>query len=193
MILFFLPWLDHSPVKSIRYRPTWHKYFYAVFIINFLILGYLGTQAPNATCQPDVANRHRDLSGFFFLMPIWSRLGTFKPVPDRVTFQPSIEGHRMTLRNDHDEEADRYHCFILTCAVAFAAEGGYKLDHAPDRINDMAALQNGAKLFVNYCMDCHSANSMRYNKLTDIGLTDDQIQKNLLFTADKVGELMTSP
>lgn len=78
----------------------------------------------------------------------------------------------------------------LTCAVSFAAEGGYKLDHAPDRINDMAALQNGAKLFVNYCMGCHSANSMRYNKLTDIGLTDDQIKKNLLFTADKVGELM---
>src|SRR5690606_31257171 len=46
VILFFLPWLDSSPVKSIRYRPTWHKYLYAIFIVNFLILGYLGTQAP---------------------------------------------------------------------------------------------------------------------------------------------------
>lgn len=78
----------------------------------------------------------------------------------------------------------------LTCAIAFAAEGGHKLDHTPDRINNMAALQNGAKLFVNYCLGCHSANSMRYNKLTEIGLTDEQIKKNLLFTTDKVGDLM---
>src|SRR5690606_27610529 len=63
-------------------------------------------------------------------------------------------------------------------------------DAAPDRMNDMAALQNGAKLFVNYCLGCHSANAMRYNKLAEIGLTDEQIKKNLLFTSDKVGDLM---
>jgi len=47
VILFFLPWLDYSPVKSIRYRPDWHKYLYAVFVINFVILAYLGTQPPS--------------------------------------------------------------------------------------------------------------------------------------------------
>ncbi|MYN12405.1 cytochrome c1 [Pusillimonas sp. TS35] len=78
----------------------------------------------------------------------------------------------------------------LSCTVALAAST-VKLDTAPDRINDMASLQNGAKLFVNYCMGCHSANSMRYNKLTEIGLTDEMIQKNLLFTGNKVGDLMT--
>ncbi len=79
----------------------------------------------------------------------------------------------------------------LTCAVASAAESGYKLDNAPYRLNNMASLQNGAKLFVNYCLNCHSANSMRYNKLVDIGLTEEDIKKNLLFTSDKVGDLMT--
>ena len=79
----------------------------------------------------------------------------------------------------------------LSCSVAYAAESGYPLDKAPDRINDMAALQNGAKLFVNYCMGCHSASSLRYNKLTELGLTEDDIKKNLLFTTDKVGDLMT--
>jgi ubiquinol-cytochrome c reductase cytochrome c1 subunit len=54
----------------------------------------------------------------------------------------------------------------------------------------MAALQNGAKVFVNYCLNCHSASYMRYNRLKDIGLSDDQVRDNLLFTADKVGELM---
>jgi len=78
----------------------------------------------------------------------------------------------------------------LTCAVSFAAGGGYPLETAPARINDMASLQNGAKLFVNYCMGCHSARSMRYNRLADLGLTEEQIKRNLLFTSDKVGDLM---
>jgi len=79
---------------------------------------------------------------------------------------------------------------MMTCTVAGAAGGGYPLDKAPNRINDLASLQNGAKLFVNYCLNCHSASSMRYNKLKDIGLTDQQIKENLLFTGEKVGDLM---
>lgn len=78
---------------------------------------------------------------------------------------------------------------FLSCSLAFAASA--QLDKAPNRINDMAALQHGAKLFVNYCLNCHSANSMRYNKLLDLGLTEDDIKKNLLFTSDKVGDLMS--
>ncbi len=80
-------------------------------------------------------------------------------------------------------------CMCLISAGAWAEEG-FKLDHAPDRSGDLAALQNGAKLFVNYCLSCHSAASMRYNRLHDIGLTDDVIKQNLLFTTDKVGEQM---
>ncbi|MFT0531955.1 cytochrome c1 [Castellaniella hirudinis] len=78
----------------------------------------------------------------------------------------------------------------LISTFAFA-EGGAPLDHAPNRITDLAALQNGAKLFVNYCLNCHSANAMRYNNLTEIGLTEAEIKKNLLFSRDKVGDLMT--
>ena len=73
-----------------------------------------------------------------------------------------------------------------------ANEGGPAWDKFPkERITDMAALQNGAKLFVNYCLNCHSAAFMRYNRLKDIGLTDAQIKENLLFAGEKVGELMT--
>jgi ubiquinol-cytochrome c reductase cytochrome b subunit len=86
VILFGLPWLDKSEVKSIRYRPTWNKYLYTVFVINFLVLGYLGVLPPSP-----VGERVSQLGtlfyfGFFILMPWWSRLGTFKRVPDRVTF-----------------------------------------------------------------------------------------------------------
>ena len=75
---------------------------------------------------------------------------------------------------------------------ALAAGGGHPLDTFPkDRVTDMAALQNGAKLFVNHCLNCHSAAYLRYNRLRDIGLSEDQIKKNLLFATDKVGDLMT--
>ena len=77
-------------------------------------------------------------------------------------------------------------------ALALASEGGHPLDKAPDRSNNMVALQNGAKLFVNHCLNCHAAASMRYNRLKDLDLTEDQIKTNLLFTADKVGEMMTT-
>lgn len=77
-------------------------------------------------------------------------------------------------------------------AAVMANTGGYPLDRAEDRSTDMAALQNGAKLFVNYCLNCHAASSMRYNRLKDIGLTDEQIKGNLLFTGEKVGDLMTT-
>ncbi len=74
--------------------------------------------------------------------------------------------------------------------AAMAAGGGFPLDKAPNRTNDMAALQNGAKLFVNYCLSCHSAAFMRYNRLRDIGLTDKQIAENLTFATDKIGDTM---
>jgi ubiquinol-cytochrome c reductase cytochrome b subunit len=86
IILFFLPWLDNSPVKSIRYRPDWHKYLYAVFVVNFLILGYLGVQPPSPTGERVSQVGSLFYFGFFLLMPWWSQLGTPKQVPDRVTF-----------------------------------------------------------------------------------------------------------
>ena len=73
---------------------------------------------------------------------------------------------------------------------AQASEGGLAWDKAPNNTNDLASLQNGAKLFVNYCLNCHSAAFMRFNRLKDIGLSDQQIKDNLLFTTDKVGETM---
>jgi ubiquinol-cytochrome c reductase cytochrome c1 subunit len=75
-------------------------------------------------------------------------------------------------------------------SVAHANTGGIAWDKAPVRTNDLASLQNGAKVFVNYCLNCHSAAFMRFNRLKDIGLTDQQIKDNLLFTTEKVGETM---
>jgi ubiquinol-cytochrome c reductase cytochrome c1 subunit len=78
-------------------------------------------------------------------------------------------------------------------APALANEGGYQWDRFPaNKMTDVASLQNGARIFTNYCLGCHSASYMRFNRLHDIDLSDDQIKKNLLFATDKVGETMRS-
>ena len=81
--------------------------------------------------------------------------------------------------------------FLSAPLLAFASGAELHLDHAPDHARDFPALQTGAKVFVNYCLNCHSASYMRYNRLQDIGLTEAQIKDNLMFTADKIGETMT--
>lgn len=88
LIFFALPWIDQSPSRSIRYRPLWHKVFYGVFVVVFLVLGYYGVQPPSP-----VAERLSQLCtliyfGFFLFMPWWSQIGTFRQPPERVTFKP---------------------------------------------------------------------------------------------------------
>ena len=92
--------------------------------------------------------------------------------------------------------------FVLSLLVALAVsaglvapvsanEGGYAWDKFPtEKMSDIAALQHGAKLFVNYCLNCHSANYMRYNRMRDIGLSDVEIKNNLLFATEKIGDTM---
>ena len=78
--------------------------------------------------------------------------------------------------------------FLLAPVLACASEAGYRLDNAPIDPTDLVSLQVGAKTFVNYCLGCHGAQYMRYNRLTDLGLTEAQIRDNLILTGDKVGD-----
>ena len=93
--------------------------------------------------------------------------------------------HKMTIKK-----------LLVSVLFAFAgavqaAGGGLAWDKFPtEKLGDQVALQNGAKLFVNYCLNCHSAAYMRFNRMADIGLTPDLIKGNLVFTTDKVGETM---
>ena len=82
--------------------------------------------------------------------------------------------------------------FLLAAApvMAFAAGATVHLDKAPVNLADKESLQRGARVFVNYCLNCHSASSMRYVRMQELGLTEDQIKENLLFAAEKPGELM---
>jgi ubiquinol-cytochrome c reductase cytochrome b subunit len=86
MIFFALPWIDQSPVKSMRYRPGWHLGLLCAFAVVFVILGYLGTQQPTPAFTYVAQAGTLLYFGFFLLMPWWSRAGEFRPVPDRVVF-----------------------------------------------------------------------------------------------------------
>jgi ubiquinol-cytochrome c reductase cytochrome c1 subunit len=79
---------------------------------------------------------------------------------------------------------------LLVPALSFAAGDDVKLDRAPINPDDRVSLQRGAHAFVNYCLNCHSASYMRYNRLQELGLTEKQIRDNLVFSGVKVGELM---
>ena len=79
---------------------------------------------------------------------------------------------------------------VLGSPAATAAEGGYRLDRSPHEPLSLVSLQAGARTFVNYCLNCHGAQFMRYNRLTEIGLTEAQIKDNLMFSVDKAGETM---
>jgi ubiquinol-cytochrome c reductase cytochrome c1 subunit len=77
---------------------------------------------------------------------------------------------------------------LFAPVVAVAAEEGVRLDRSPNDVRDAVSLQSGARTYMNYCLGCHSLKLMRYDSLKGIGLTDAQIQDNLMFTAEKVGE-----
>ncbi|MDH4481675.1 MAG: cytochrome bc complex cytochrome b subunit, partial [Rhodoferax sp.] len=77
---------DNCAVKSIRYRPNWHKYMYGIFVINFIVLAYLGVKPPSAVGERLSQVGTLFYFGFFLLMPWWSKMGETKTVPQRVTF-----------------------------------------------------------------------------------------------------------
>jgi ubiquinol-cytochrome c reductase cytochrome c1 subunit len=81
---------------------------------------------------------------------------------------------------------------VLPLVASAAGGGGIKLDAAPVNLQDKASLQRGAKTFVNYCLNCHQASMMRYSRLTDLDLTEQQIKDNLMFATDKIGDTMTT-
>jgi len=79
---------------------------------------------------------------------------------------------------------------LFVSPAAMASEGGVRLDMAPIKPTDVVSLQSGARTFANYCLNCHSASLMRWNRLMELGLNEAQISDNLIFTGAKVGDLM---
>jgi ubiquinol-cytochrome c reductase cytochrome c1 subunit len=84
-------------------------------------------------------------------------------------------------------------CLLFVPFMSLAAGVGYRLDSSPHDVKDLVSRQSGARTYVNYCLGCHSAQYVRYKSLTEIGLTEAQIREHLLFSGEKVGDMMKSP
>jgi len=81
---------------------------------------------------------------------------------------------------------------LVLPALAWASSAKVHLEPAPINLHDRVSLQRGAQIFVNHCLNCHSAASMRYGRLMDLGLSEEQIRVNLVLAGEKVGESMTT-
>lgn len=192
-IPFVLPWLDRSPTKSWRYRGNLNKVMLVLFVASFLILGVLGVKAPTPARTVLAQICSIFYFAFFLLMPIWSSMDKSKPVPERVTMDGGI-GIFGSLAG-----------LILILALTFiplkvvGAESAFDCGTMPcDQveldIENKSSLQNGAKVYMNYCMGCHSLQYSRYNRVAaDLGIPEDLMLGNIIADPDvKIGSLMTN-
>ncbi|MCL4104165.1 UNVERIFIED_CONTAM: hypothetical protein GTU68_035027 [Idotea baltica] len=192
-IPFMLPWLDRSPVNSWRYRGSFTKVMLVLFVSSFLILGVLGVKAPTEARTTLARICSIIYFGYFLLMPFWTSMEKTKPVPERTTdnggigFWGSMAGLALIL------------ALTILPLKAVGAESSHScgaLDCKEIVVNpgDKASLQSGAKLYMNYCMGCHSLQYSRYNRVaTDLGIPEDLYEAHLKFDPDvKMGSLMTN-
>lgn len=190
-IPFLLPWLDRSPVKSIRYRGNGSKIAIVVFMSAFIILGVLGVWAPTEGRTLLARICSVIYFGFFLLMPIWTSMESTKTVPERVTMNGGMNVFA----------AFGVLILILALAIiplkAVASESSHECgriacEHIDVDLHDNESMQRGSALFVNYCMGCHAASYMRWGRLAeDLGISEELAKQNLILGEEtKTGALM---
>ena len=186
-ILFVVPWLDRSPVKSMRYKGWYSRIGLLLFVVAFVILGVLGTMIATGprTALAQICTVY--YFAFFLAMPWYTRKEKTSLPPERVT------GRFITVPQ-----------LLIALAViallifaplkAVAAESEVELEPFSVNLDDKASLQSGAATFINYCMGCHSARFSRYQRVaTDLGIPEDLMEELLIFNPNtNIGELMTS-
>ena len=188
VILFFLPWLDRSPVKSMRYKGTFSRVALIVFAASFVILGYLGVKSPTPgrTILSQICTVI--YFAYFIGMPFWTAREKCLPEPARV----QKKGVSKVL------VFGGLALFLLLVIVpikAVAAGGGgcgaVPCEHFKADASNEESLQRGAQTFVNYCMGCHAASFSRYERVADdLGIDHKLMLNNMVFTGQKIGGLM---
>ncbi len=186
-ILFVLPWLDRSPVKSMRYKGWYSRIALLLLTVSFIILGVLGVWAPT-----DARGKLALLCTiiyflYFFLMPWYTRKEATRLPPERTT------GRFITIPQLLLALALIIGLTVLPL-MAVAAESGVELEHVEMDLEDKESLQSGARTFINYCMGCHSAAYSRYNRVAaDLDIPEELMEEYMIFSDDAaVGDLMIS-
>ncbi len=189
-IMFVLPWLDRSPVKSIRYKGALSRAAIVIFAASFIILGVLGVKAPTPerTLLAQICTVL--YFAFFLLMPIYTSIEKTKPVPERVTMDGGMGPWKFLAAI----VLVGLMAFLPLKAVGAEAQfdcGTIACDEFSPALHDKASLQRGAKYYMNYCMGCHSLKYARYERTAiDLGIPLPLAEQNLIFDQTKIGELM---
>lgn len=188
-ILFVVPWLDKSTVRSMRYKGWYSRIALLMFVVSFFVLGVLGTQAvsPAKTLLAQIMTVV--YFAYFIAMPWYTRKESTFPVPDRVTGRwisiPQLLGTIVLL--------------ILLVMIplmlannAQAAESSnIHLDEIETSFEDKESLQRGWKYYMNYCVGCHALGYARYERTaTDLEIDNDLVMANLIFDDSAIGDLM---
>ncbi|WP_111641180.1 ubiquinol-cytochrome c reductase [Marinimicrobium alkaliphilum] len=187
-VLFVLPWLDRSPVRSMRYKGMFSRVALIVFVSAFVILGYLGVQ-PSTAGRTALAQICTLIYFAYFIgMPFWTTREKTSPVPDRV--QKKGLPLRLTLGG--------LALFAVLVVVPIAAVGAgapscgdVPCDVMKTDPRNKDSLQRGAKWYMNYCMGCHSVKFSRYERVADdLDIPHDLMRDNMIFSTHRIGERM---
>ena len=189
-ILFVLPWLDKSPVRSMRYKGTYSRVALLLFVVSFLILGVLGTQSvsPGKTLLAQIVTIV--YFAFFFAMPWYTRKEKTAQPPERVTGRfitiPQLIGSILLL------------IFLVVVplmltSTAEAAEANVDLEHVETDFDDKGSLQRGFKTYMNYCSSCHELSYARYARTAeDLEIPEEVVVENLIFDGSLIGDLIVN-
>ena len=188
-ILFVVPWLDRSPVRSMRYKGWYSRIALLLFVVSFIILGVLGVWAPTE----GRGNLSKICTfiyfAYFFAMPWYTRKEATRLPPERVTGRwISIPQLILSL------------ILIVGLSVlplmAVAAESGVELEHVEMDLDEQGIICSQVpSTFINYCMGCHSAAYSRYNRVAaDLEIPEELMEEYMIFSEDTaaVGDLMVS-
>lgn len=188
-ILFVLPWLDKSPVKSMRYKGWYSRVALLLFLMSFLILGVLGTQSvsPAKTLLAQIMTVV--YFAYFFAMPWYTRKESTFQVPERVTGRwisiPQMLGTIVLLT------LLVVLPLMMVSGNAEGSEAGVHLDEVETSFEDKASLQRGFRNYMNYCVSCHALGYARYQRTADdLEISEDLVLENLIFDDSSIGDLI---
>jgi len=183
-ILFVVPWLDRSPVNSMRYKGWYSRVALLLFVVSFIILGVLGTMG-TTTGRIILAQICTVIYFLYFLlMPWYTRMEATSPEPSRVTGRwisnKALLGTIVLIA-----------AMVLIPLKAVGAEANVELDDVRMDLRDEASLQRGWAYYMNYCHSCHSLKFARFERTADdLGIPHDLVMEHLVFGDQAVGDLM---
>jgi ubiquinol-cytochrome c reductase cytochrome b subunit len=189
-ILFVLPWLDKSPVKSMRYKGWYSRIALLLFVVSFIILGVLGTQAVSPAKTLLAQLMTVVYFAYFIAMPWYTRMEQTSQPPERVTGRfisiPQLLGSILLI------------IFLVVLPLMLvsgsaeaASSGNLDLEHVETDFEDKDSLQRGFRTYMNYCVSCHELGYARYERTaSDLGIPNDMVLANLVWDGSLIGDLI---